>query len=87
VSILNKKSSKSRRVMQLVRPFVLQTMIHTCNMQFKACHIQGKFNCKAEAISRKQFKTFKQLEPDANHQPMNIPKYFEQLILEMRWDD
>ena len=63
--------------MQLVRPFVLQTMIHTCNMQFKACHIQGKFNCKAEAISRKQFKTFKQLEPDADHQPMNIPKYFD----------
>lgn len=77
MSILNKKSSKSRRV--------LQTMIY--NMQFKACHIQGKFNCKADAISRKQFKTFKQLEPDADHQPMNIPKNFEQLILELRWDD
>jgi hypothetical protein len=36
VSILNKKSSKSRRVMQLVRPFVLQTMIHIyviCNLK------------------------------------------------------
>lgn len=71
--------------MQLVWPFMLQIMIH--NMQFKAYHIQGKFNCKAAAISRKQFKTFKQLEPDADHQPMNIPKNFEQLILEMRWDD
>ena len=64
--------------MQLVRPFVLQIMMHTCtcNMQFKACHIQGKFNCKADAISRKQFKTFKQLEPDADHQPMTIPIFF-----------
>jgi hypothetical protein len=68
--------------MQLVRPFVLQTMIH--NMQFKAGHIQGKLNCKADAISRKQFKTLKQLEPDADQQPMNIPKHFEQLFLEIR---
>lgn len=71
--------------MQLVRPFVLQSMIH--NMQFKACHIQVIFNCKAGASSRMQFKSCKQLEPDADHQPMNIPKNFEQLILEMRWDD
>jgi hypothetical protein len=56
-------------------------------MQFKTCHIQGNFNCKADAISRKQFKTFKQLEPDADLQPMTIPNFlFEQLILEMRWD-
>ena len=82
VSIFNKKSSKCRRVMQLVRPFVLQTIIH--NMQFKARHIQGKLNCKANAISRKQFKTLKQLEPDADQQPMNIPKNFEQLFLEIR---
>jgi hypothetical protein len=36
VSILNKKSPKSRRVMPLVRPFVLQTMIHIyviCNLK------------------------------------------------------
>ena len=59
VSIFNKKSSKSRRVIQLLRPFVLQTMIH--NMQFKACHIQGNFNCKADASSRKHFKAFKKL--------------------------
>jgi hypothetical protein len=57
-------------------------MIH--NMQFKACHIHGKLNCKADAISRKQFKTLKQLEPDADRQPMNIPKNFEQLFLEIR---
>jgi hypothetical protein len=50
-------------------------------MQFKACHIQGKFNCKADALSRKQFKTFKQLEPDADLQPMTIPIFFRTVDL------
>ena len=50
-------------------------------MQFKTCHIQGKFNCKADAISRKQFKAFTQLEPDADHQPMVIPIFFRTVDL------
>ena len=50
-------------------------------MQFKACHIQGNFNCKADAISRKQFKAFKQLEPDADLQPMTIPNFFRTVDL------
>lgn len=53
VSILNKKSSKSRRVMELGRPFVLHTMLY--NMQFKAVHIEGRINSIADSISRKQW--------------------------------
>ena len=52
VYILNKRSSKSRRVMGLIRPLVLYTMLY--NMQFKAIHIEGRINCIADAISRKQ---------------------------------
>jgi hypothetical protein len=40
VCILNKKSSKSRRGMGLIRPLVLYTMLY--NMQFKAIHIEGR---------------------------------------------
>jgi hypothetical protein len=51
VSILNKRSSKSKRVMELIRPLVLHTML--CNMQFKAVHIEGRVNSIADAISSK----------------------------------
>ncbi|KAJ8297896.1 hypothetical protein KUTeg_024427 [Tegillarca granosa] len=37
VSILNKKSSKSKRVMQLLRPLVLQSMLY--NVQFRSVHV------------------------------------------------
>ena len=40
VPILSKKSSKSERVMELIRPLVLHTML--CNMQFKAVHSISK---------------------------------------------
>ena len=85
VSIINKKSSKSKRVMQLVRPFVLQTML--CNMQFKACHIEGRSNCIADAISRKQLDRFRSLEPTADVHPMKIPTDFTQLVLGMKLKD
>ncbi|KAJ8310238.1 hypothetical protein KUTeg_012103 [Tegillarca granosa] len=40
VSLLNKNSSKSKRVMQFIRPLVLQSMIY--NIQFKPVHIDDK---------------------------------------------
>ena len=78
VAILNKKSSKSRRVMQLVRPLVLQTMI--CNMQCKACFIEGRLNCIADAISRKQWGRFRSIDPTADPFPTSIPQDFLKLI-------
>lgn len=41
VAILNKKSSKSKRVMGLIRTLVLQSMLSA--IQFKACH--NYFRC------------------------------------------
>ena len=85
VAILNKKSSKSCRVMQLVRPLVLKTML--CNMQFKACHIEGRFNCIADAISRKQWERFRRIAPTADVLPTPIPRDFLSLISNLRLRD
>ena len=43
VTIINKRTSKSKRVMKLVRPLVLFTMCN--NMQFKAVHVEGSKKC------------------------------------------
>jgi hypothetical protein len=52
VSSINKRKSKSKYIMQLIRPFVLMTMNN--NTQFKALHILGVHNEIADALSRFQ---------------------------------
>jgi len=64
VEILNFKSSKSSRVMSLLRPLVLITMKY--NIQLKCCHIQGSRNDIADSISRFQWARFRRLAPDAD---------------------
>lgn len=82
VAILNKKTSKSKRVMQLIRPFVLFTMLH--DMQFKSLHIEGRLNCIADSISRKEFWKLGELDPDMDELPAAIPKEFMELILGLK---
>lgn len=82
VSILNQKTSKSKRVMRLIRPFVLYTMLH--NIQFKSIHIEGRLNRIADSISRKVFWKLKQLDPDIDEVPMSIPREFVELISKMK---
>jgi hypothetical protein len=48
--------------MQLIRLFVLFTMLY--GMQFKSLHIEGRFNCIADSISRKELWKLKELDPD-----------------------
>jgi hypothetical protein len=48
----NLKSSKSSRVMSLLRPLVLITINN--NIQLKCCHIQGSRNDIGDSISRFQ---------------------------------
>ena len=83
VCFLNKKSSKSKRVMHLVRPLVLQTML--CNMQWKSSHIEGRSNCIADTISRKQWERFRLLRADVL--PTSIPQEFHKLISELKLRD
>ncbi|XP_033746941.1 uncharacterized protein LOC117332165 [Pecten maximus] len=56
VACINKKSSKSKGVMHLLRPFVLDIMIN--NIQCKATHLAGTKNLIADAISRLQLTRF-----------------------------
>ena len=72
VYVLNHQTSKSKRLMQLVRPFVLMTM--KFNINFKAVHIASKNNYIADAISRRKWSRFYQLVPGADIKPVPNPK-------------
>ena len=78
VSVLNKQSAKSKRLMQLVRSFILLAMEY--GIIFKATHISTHVNAVADAISRKQFVRFRNLAPEADEDPQVIPEPFLSLI-------
>jgi hypothetical protein len=61
VHILNKKRSHCPRIMKLVRRLVMQAA--WCNFNFMGCHIQGKLNTLADALSRFQIEKFWCLAP------------------------
>ena len=82
VHILNKQSSKSERVMSLVRPLMLVALGN--NIQFKAQHIPGKNNVIADAISRTQWDLFRKLAPKADLNPQVIPRSFLTLLSQMK---
>ena len=74
VKVLNKQSSKSKRLMQLVRQFVLMSM--SLGIVFRAMHIPGMANSTADSISHKQWDRFRQLAPAAAEYPEPIPEQF-----------
>lgn len=82
VAILNSQSSKSPRIMCLLRQLVLFVMKY--NITFKAKHIAGLDNSIADAISRKQWRRFRNLALVARKDPDPIPARFHSLILEVR---
>ena len=71
VHILNSQSSKSQRVMHLVRPLVLLCM--KFNIQIKSTHIPGYKNSIADSISRFQWPRFRTLAPNADMYSAQIP--------------
>lgn len=64
VSILNFNTSKSKRVMYLHRQLVLQGLV--LNIQFKAKHIAGIYNVKADSNGIDSRPVFQ--EQTASHQ-------------------
>ena len=70
VTIINKRTSKSKSVMKLHRPLVLCTLCN--NMQFKAVHIEGSINMIAYALSRFQISQFREVAPNAPTEFVNI---------------
>lgn len=71
VHILNSQSSKSQRVMSLLRPLILLCLKY--NIQIKSTHISGYKNSIADSISRFQWEKFRTLAPHADKNPALIP--------------
>ena len=71
-SVINKQTTRVTSIMFLVRKLVLRCL--TLNIEFKAKHIPGKLNCKADALSRLQVHRFKQHSPCSDAFPTCIPE-------------
>ena len=71
VDILNKQSSKHTTVMTFLRPLILCCLRH--NIFFKARHVPGLQNSRADFISRFQIDSFKAITPDADPFPTPVP--------------
>jgi len=82
VTIINKRTSKSKHVIHLLRQLVLLTMCN--NIQFRAVHIPGAQNCISDVLSRFQMSRFRTLAPDANQTPSDIPVEFWDVISTMK---
>ena len=72
VDILNKQSSKHTTVMTFLRPLILCCLRH--NIFFKARHVPGLQNSRADFISRFQIDSFKAITPDADPFPTPVPR-------------
>ena len=73
VEILNSMTSKSSRVMVLLRAFTLKCL--DLNVLVKGSHIRGSKNIIADYISRLQFDKFRAMAPDAAEQPVPVPTH------------
>ena len=78
VEILNKKTSKSIRIMNLVRHIVYWSLLG--NFHIKAQFIPGYTNIIADCISRKKFQKFKSLALTADTHPATIPEEFWNIL-------
>jgi hypothetical protein len=77
VSILNYMSTKSDRVLKVMRFIVYRSLIG--NFHLKAKYINTAFNSIADALSRlsrAQFQKFKELAPHADSSPTMVPYEF-----------
>ena len=72
VSIINKQTSKHKLVMILIRDLVLTSL--RSNIIFRARHIPGLNNTRADCLSRLQIARFKELSPQAEDLPTVVPE-------------
>ena len=73
VSVIRKQSSKDSLSMVLVRHLVLSCL--NKNILFSSEHIPGRKNNPADALSRLQVSTFRELNPHAQEEPTRIPHH------------
>ena len=72
VHIINKQTSRDKKIMILVR--LLVTTCLKYNIHFKSKHVSGKLNIEADALSRLQILKFQTLCPGANRMPTDVPR-------------
>ncbi|XP_053143522.1 uncharacterized protein LOC128341261 [Hemicordylus capensis] len=77
VQVVNSQSSRSPRVMVLVRALVLQCL--RANILFRSRHVPGIRNDIADALSRFQVDRFRALAPEASLHPDPMPAFLWQL--------
>ena len=82
VTIINKQTSKSKRVMLLLRPFVMKCMLN--NILFNEVYIPTKCNSIADSITRKQWQLFKQDAYQVQTRPLTAPDDFQHLIYRLK---
>ena len=78
VHILNSKTAKVERVMELVRAIVKWSLLY--NFHVNVLHVSSSDNGIADSVSRKQWQRFKSLAPAADAQPTPIPTEFWNLL-------
>lgn len=71
VHILNSMTSKSDRVMSLVRLLMMKCL--QLNVMIRATHVPGILNDKCDALSRSQVNRFRELAPEADPDPCIVP--------------
>lgn len=79
VDIINKQTSKHPLIMILVRDVVLTALRH--NILFRAFHIPGVDNTRADLISRLQILEFRKAFPAADPEPTAVPE----TLLPQKW--
>ena len=79
VSIINQQTSKHKLVMILIRDLVLTALNY--NIIFRARHIPGLNNTRADCLSRFQIARFKELSPQADELPTIVPE----ILLPKSW--
>lgn len=75
VHVINKQTCKDKALMFFVRKLVSICLYH--NIVFKAKHIPGTHNSLADALSRLQVQTFRQLAPAMDPLPTEIPQHLQ----------
>lgn len=73
VHILNTMTSKSDKVMCLVRFLTLKCL--QVNIIVRASHLPGSKNVICDALSRLQLDRFKEMAPDADPEPTQVPTH------------
>jgi len=78
VHILNTMTSKSDKVMILIRYLTMLSI--EFNMVIRATHVSGVTNSVCDALSRFQLTRFRELVPEAEAEPCQMPCHLWQLL-------